>query len=257
MSRVRLARIAICVLLLLPALIGCAARNTYRLDLAPVVTQGEFSIIQNFGTADIDTPTVDALLLEIAGMLEVTLDRSIRKVRVVVTSPDQISGLALAINSTPAGKVSAMAPGHYVEALYLPKASIALIPYFDRVMLGHELAHYVTDHYLTQTPLDRWEAIAERVEQKLWVTKAVPTPPAPSLPSVVLAQDASLAAEPSDSVLVADDGAPVAELPVGLAEDTFEVSWPVPLVVAEDTSVLVEPVPTVVLAAERLVALPQ
>ena len=217
----RIAKMAICALLILPALIGCATRNTYRLNLEPVVTQSEFALIQNFGTAEIDPSKVDELLLEIAEMLGVTLDHSVRKVRIVVTAPENITGLALAINSTPSGKVSAMSPGRYVEALYLPKASIAMIPYFDRVILGHELAHYVTDHYLMHTPLAQWEHIADRVEQKLWMTKATPPSPAPPLPSVALAQDASARVLPSPSVVVAEDAsALLLPLPSGvLVED--------------------------------------
>ena len=187
----RIAKMVTCALLILTALIGCATKNTYRLNLEPVVTQSQFAIIRNFGTADIDPSKVDALLGEVADMLGVALDPSVRKLRIVVTTPENIAGLALAVNSTPSGNVSAMSPGRYVEALYLPKASVAVIPYFERVILGHELAHYVTDHYLTQTPLAQWEAIADRVEHKLWMTK--PTPPSPALPvpSVVLVEEAS------------------------------------------------------------------
>ena len=201
----RIAKMITCALLILPTLIGCATRNTYRLNLEPVVTQSEFAIIQNFGTADIDPSKVDALLLEVAGMLGVTLDHSVRKVRIVVTAPENITGLALAINSTPSGKVSAMSLGRYVEALYLPKASVVVIPYFDRVILGHELAHYVTDHYLTQTPLAQWEGIADRVEHKLWMTKSTPPSPALPLPAVVLAENASAAELPLPAVIFAED----------------------------------------------------
>ena len=236
----RIAKLVTFALLILPTLIGCATKNTYRLDLAPVVTQSEFAIIQNFGTADIDPSKVDALLAEVADMLGVTLDHSVRKVRIVVTAPDNITGLALAINSTPSGKVSAMSPGRYVEALYLPKASVAMIPYFDRGILGHELAHYVTDHYLTQTPLAQWEHIADRVEQKLWMTKSTPPSPAP-LRSVALAQDASAAALPLPSVVLSED-AVAAEPPLPSVvppEHAFAPALPLPsAVLSEDAFAL-------------------
>ena len=80
----RITKMAICALLILQALIGCATRNTYRLNLEPVVTQGEFAIIQNFGVADIDPSKVDALLMEVADMLGVgvsTLRRYLQAVR--------------------------------------------------------------------------------------------------------------------------------------------------------------------------------
>ena len=267
MPRFRIVKMLMCALLILPSLIGCAARNTYRLDLEPRVMQSEFAIIQNFGTADVDSSKVDALLLEVADMLGVTLDRSVRKVRIVVTAPENISGLALAINSTPSGKVSAMSPGRYVEALYLPKASVAMIPYYDRVILGHELAHYITDHYLPQTPLARWEHIADRVEHKLWMTKATPPSPAPALPAVALAPDAPAAAQPLPVVVVADDASapvlrfysavPADDAPtpllhaVVLAEDAPTPLLPLSaVVVAENALTSLLPLPAVVLAAD-------
>ena len=189
MALSQILKVAAFALLTLPGLIGCAAKNTYRLNLDPGVTQSQFAIIQNFGTAEIDPAQVDSLLTEVADLLGVTLDRGVRKVRIVVTAPEHIDGLARAV-----AKVAATSHGHgYVEALYLPKASVVLIPYFDRIILGHELAHYVTDHYLNQTPLAQWEGIADRVERKLWATK--PAPPKPAMPpaSVVVVEDASAA----------------------------------------------------------------
>jgi hypothetical protein len=209
-----------------------------------MVTHSEFAIIQNFGTAEIDPSTVDALLREVADVLGVTLDRSVRKVRIVVTSPENITGLALAINSTPSGKVSALSGGRYVEALYLPKASIALIPYFDRVILGHELAHYVTDHYLTQTPLAQWEAIADRVEHKLWMAKPTPPSPAPPPPSVALVEDASR----EQDVLPTEDGKDWLEpdlvaLPVGASPGEPDASVPGPQAHSVDEFAAVVAVP--------------
>ena len=253
MPRFRIAKMVTCALLILPALIGCATKNTYRLNLEPVVTQSQFAIIQNFGTADIDPSKVDALLGEVADMLGVTLDPSVRKLRIVVTAPENIAGLALAVNSTPSGNVSAMSPGRYVEALYLPKVSVALIPYFDRVTLGHELAHYVTDHYLRGTPLAQWEPIADRVEQKLWMTKPAPPSPAVPLASVALAEDAPAAASPLFFFALAEEAsaAPSPLSSVVLAEDGSADPSPLPSVVlAEDASAAALPFPSVVLAED-------
>ena len=66
-----------------------------------------------------------------------------------------------------------------------------MISCFDRAILGHELAHSLTDHDLRQTPRDRWELPAEMVERTLPSTApAVPprasplgprrAPPSPS-----------------------------------------------------------------------------
>lgn len=167
-------------LLVFPLLVGCAAKNTYRLDA--VVTETRFATIQNFGTAEIDAARVDSLLMEVADILGVTLDRAVRKARIVVTAPEKIAGLFRAASATYHGR-------GYAEALYIPRASLVMIPYFDRIILGHELAHYVTDHYLNQGPhaQTQWEAIAERVERKLWATKPAPTKPAATPEAVVVA----------------------------------------------------------------------
>jgi len=52
-----------------------------------------------------------------------------------------------------------------------------MISCFDRAILGHELAHSLTDHDLRQTPRDRWELPAEMVERTLPST-APAVPPA-------------------------------------------------------------------------------
>ena len=57
--------------------------------------------------------------------------------------------------------------GADAEGLHFPGASLLLISSYDRTILGHELAHYLTDHYLKQTPRDKWEAVARMVERKL------------------------------------------------------------------------------------------
>jgi hypothetical protein len=44
---------------------------------------------------------------------------------------------------------------------------VVAIPYYSRTVLGHELAHYITDHYLKSTPRRSWERIAVMVEYAL------------------------------------------------------------------------------------------
>ena len=179
MALSRTLKAATFALLVFPVLVGCAAKNTYRLD--SVVTESRFATIQNFGTAEIDAANVDSLLMEVADLLGVTLDRAVRKARIVVTAPEKIAGLFRAASANYHGR-------GYAEAVYIPKASIVMIPYFDRIILGHELAHYVTDHYLKQMPHPQWEEIAERVERKLWASK--PQPPKPATPpeAIVVAE---------------------------------------------------------------------
>jgi len=97
----------------------------------------------------------------------VELDPAVPKPRIVVTSPGRIDRLY--------SSSSVAFSGHArVAALYFPGANLVLIPYFDRTILGHELAHYITDHYL-KTPRPEWEEIAHIVEWKLLMTKPLAT----------------------------------------------------------------------------------
>ena len=41
------------------------------------------------------------------------------------------------------------------------------ISHYSRTVLGHELTHYLTDHYLKSTPRRNWERIALMVEDAL------------------------------------------------------------------------------------------
>jgi hypothetical protein len=73
--------------------------------------------------------------------------------------------------------------GADVRALYFPRASLVAIPHYSRRVLGHELAHYLTDHYLKSTPRRSWERIARMVEDALpdtprVVARRAPTPDA-------------------------------------------------------------------------------
>jgi len=60
-------------------------------------------------------------------------------------------------------------------------SNFVAIPYYSRQILGHELAHYLTDHYLKSTPRRNWERIALMVEDALpdtprVVTRRLPAP---------------------------------------------------------------------------------
>lgn len=156
-------RLAGLALLTAPLLVGCASSlNAYRPQADLVRTP--YATIENFGTAAIDPEQVDALLLEVADLLKVTLSPAKPKVRIIVTSPDRIATLYGSAAGTLAGHSS------QAEAAYFPGASLILIPAFDRVVLGHELAHYLTEHYLT-VARSQWEPIAYEIERKLGYAK--------------------------------------------------------------------------------------
>jgi hypothetical protein len=132
--------------------------NAYRPDA--VVTQSRFATIEDYGTQPVGPDQVDELLQDVAYLLRVRLDPSAPKVRIMVTTPDKIADLYRA-------GAAAFQRESYAMSLYFPGASLVLVPYFDRELLGHELAHYLTDHYLKQAKRSDWEAIAEGVEDKI------------------------------------------------------------------------------------------
>lgn len=153
------------LLLALPIFAGCGSLNAYRSE--SVLLRSQFTIIENYGTTEIDPREVDRLLLQVAEILGVQLDPTIPKPRIVVTTPSRIASLY--------GSTSVAFPGHArAAALYFPGANLVMIPYFDRTILGHELAHYITDHYL-KAPRPEWEGIAHTVEWKLLTAKPVAT----------------------------------------------------------------------------------
>lgn len=151
------ARLAVLTLPLF-LIIGCASVQTYRSDA--VVVRSEFAVIENYGTTAVVPEQVDGLLREVAGILGVELDAAKPKVRILVTTPERIAALY---------RASAVVATHGADAegLYFPGASLVLVPHFDRTLLGHELAHYITDHYLKNAARQDWEKIAYRVERKL------------------------------------------------------------------------------------------
>lgn len=141
----------------IPFLTGCATVN-YRTE--PVVAQSQYANIENFSEEQISPEQIDGLLAEVAQILSVSLDPAKPKARIIVTTPSRIAELYRA--------TTVVVPhGADAAGLYFPGASLVMVSSFDRTILGHELAHYLTDHYLKQTPKDRWEHIAEMVERKL------------------------------------------------------------------------------------------
>ena len=176
LSRVlRVGALALCAA---PVLVGCASVS-YRTE--PLVSHSRFTTIENFSTDAITPEQVDGLLAEVAQILKVRLDPTKPKARVIVTTPGRIADLYRATSVV-------AAHGANAEGLYFPGASLVLVPYFYRTILGHELAHYLTDHYLKQTPRDDWERIAALVERKL------PSAPAAVAPTVVTAANHAPAA---------------------------------------------------------------
>src|SRR5262245_44169298 len=98
----------------LPFLASCAGVS-YR-DQA-TATQTRYATVENFGDEEITAEQVDGLLEEVAAILEVTLDPTKPKVRIMVTSPSRIAELYR--------RVVTVAP-HGADALafYLPGASL-------------------------------------------------------------------------------------------------------------------------------------
>ena len=155
-----------------PILVGC---STVSYKTEPAVSHSHYATIENFSSEAITPEQVDGLLAEVAQILDVQLDPTKPKARIVVTIPTLIADLYRATTGA--------APfGADAEGLYFPGASLVLVSYYDRTILGHELAHYLTDHYLKQTPRDKWEAVAHMVERKLPAAETVvATAPAPML----------------------------------------------------------------------------
>ncbi len=161
----RSSRIGLICLLTFPLLAGCASLNAYRTE--SVLIQSRFTTIENYSNSGIDPEQVDQLLLQVAEILRVQLNPAAQKPRIVVTDPDRITRFYTTESATFPGPVRA-------AALYFPGTSLILIPYFDRTYLGHELAHYFSDHYL-KAPRSEWEGIAHAVEWRLLTAKPVPT----------------------------------------------------------------------------------
>jgi hypothetical protein len=178
----RLSRIlGLAALLGVLPLVGCAGVS-YR-DQA-TTSQTRYANVENFGDEVITAEEIDGLLEEVADILKVTLEPGKPKVRIMVTSPGRIADLYR--------KVATVAPhGSDAVALYLPGASLVMISSYDRIILGHELAHYLTDHYLKSTPRKDWEKIAYMVEDRLPFT--APVAKAPAAETVVVARVAPAA----------------------------------------------------------------
>jgi hypothetical protein len=145
---------------LLPVLVSCAGLPAYHPD--PVSVSSRLTVIDNFSTEAIDPEAVDALLIEVADILDVQLDPAVTPPRIVVTEPGRIAQLYDGTAARFPGDLRAM-------SLYYPGRALIRIPRFDRILLGHELAHYLTDFYLG-VPRAKWEGIAQKVEWKLLLT---------------------------------------------------------------------------------------
>jgi hypothetical protein len=163
-------------LLLFPLVLGCADVN-YR--ERSTLAQTRYATIENFGDEQISADQVDTLLEEVADILKVTLTPTTPKIRVMVMPASRIADLYR--------QVVTVAPhGADARALYLPGTNVVAIPYYSRTILGHELAHYLTEHYLKDTPRRNWERIALMVEDALPDTARVVARRAPDPDLVVV-----------------------------------------------------------------------
>lgn len=146
------------LLLLLPLLLqGCLGSVQYL--STPGVRTGVHADILNFSDSEIAPEKVDALFLDVARLMAITVDSSKPRPQVAVVSPDHIHKEYLRL------RPSAKNQGGVAVALYIPYENKILIPYFDRTMLTHELAHYFTFQYRI-APRSKWEAIADMVVEK-------------------------------------------------------------------------------------------
>jgi hypothetical protein len=166
----------------LALLASCAGIN-YRDQAA--ASQTRYAAIENFGDEEITAEQVDGLLEEVAAILRVPLDPARPKVRIIVASPSRITEMYRRL-------VTVAPHGADAMAFYLPGASLVMISSYDRLILGHELAHYITDHYLKTTPRRDWEKVAYMVQDMLPLTAAIARRPVPE--SVVTAQATALTA---------------------------------------------------------------
>jgi hypothetical protein len=165
----------------LPVIVGCAGVE-YRERSTLIHTR--YATVENFGDGEITAEQIDGLLEEVAAILQVSLLPDVPKVRVMVMPAGRISELYRRV-----GEVASH--GTDARALYLPGANLVAVPQYSRTLLGHELAHYLTDHYLRSTPRRSWERIAVKVEDALPRT---PAPVAPRSPAAdVIATQAQVA----------------------------------------------------------------
>ena len=142
---------------LFPVVMGCADLSY---EDRSTLSHSRYATVQTFGDERIAAEQIDDLLEEVAGILNVTLDPGTPKVRIMVMPAGRIADLYR--------QVVTVAPhGADARALYFPGASLVAIPHYSRALLGHELAHYLTDHYLKVTPRQSWERIALMVEDAL------------------------------------------------------------------------------------------
>jgi hypothetical protein len=163
------------LLALLPVVLGCADGGLNYRERS-TLTQTWHATIENFCDEEITADQVDGLLEEVADVLHVSLDPKVPKVRIMVMPSSRISELYRQVTVVPPHGADA-------RALYWPGANLVAIPYFSRLILGHELAHYLTDQYLKSTPRRNWEHIAISVEDALpntprMVARRMPTPDA-------------------------------------------------------------------------------
>jgi hypothetical protein len=166
-----------------PLAAGCAGVS-YRGEAT--VTPTRYATIENFSDEAIAPEQVDGLLEEVAEILGVILDPRKPKVRILVVSPSRIADLYASVAAT-------ALHGARAAALYFPGASVVLIPHYDRTLLGHELAHYLTDHYLRAVPRRHWEKIAHQVEDRLPARAPVARRPSATSTLAALASDERIA----------------------------------------------------------------
>jgi hypothetical protein len=158
-------------LALLPVVLGCADVSYQERSM---LSHTRYATVENFGDEQIAAEQIDSLLEEVAEILDVTLVPSTPRVRVMVMEPGRISELYRRV-------VTVTPHGADARALYLPGVNVVAISRYSRTILGHELAHYLTDHYLKSAPRQKWERIALMVEDALPETPRIVARRSPGL----------------------------------------------------------------------------
>jgi hypothetical protein len=161
---------------LFPVVMGCA---DVGYEDRSTLSHTRYATVENFGADRIEAEQIDDLLEEVAEILNVTLSPGTPKVRIMVMPASRIADIYRQL-------VTVAPHGADARAIYFPGASLVAIPHYSRPILGHELAHYLTDHYLKVTPRQSWERIALMVEDALPATPRIEVrrrPPARDAPA--------------------------------------------------------------------------
>lgn len=152
MTRWRVARWGLFFMILL--LTGGCAGIIIRYGETPAVVETKYTEIQNFSSDSTNAGDIDLLFEDVLRCLSVTYRQDLPKLIIAVMPPRRIQDIY---------DIFRQGQKKRVVALYVSLWHTAIIPYFDRRNLSHEMAHYVTHFYLNAPESEEaWEEIAEK-----------------------------------------------------------------------------------------------